>query len=242
MQKGIVYLVICCGYRDQISSLFPQKLKSAAILAPMFDWAGGFLLHNLLVIVALVVIPLKLAIVKFCGDDEAQSGALLAMPEDLCYIILGLILADVDSGAKAFRRHFEGSTHVVADIVVVGLFTLALAVGTQLLAKMSNEDYKGWRAAAALQSSIPKAQSSAAVAPAAAVPVPVAAAAVQGTTGSGGAPPTAAATLIQVQASADDDVRMIGIHHAFSFALVYAVRLVSVVMWLTWIAHVVGNS
>jgi hypothetical protein len=82
----------------------------------MIDSVGGFLQHNLVVLLAVVLVPMKWVVLRLCGDSDAQSTALLTVPEDLCYVALGLVLADMANSGGAFRRYFKGSTHVSIDL------------------------------------------------------------------------------------------------------------------------------
>lgn len=113
----------------------------------MIDSIGGFLQHNLVVMLSVVLVPMKWFVLRITGDNEAQAVALLAVPEDICYVTLGLILGDLATSGKAFRRHFEGSSHVPIDIFVTGTFNVAVAVVIHLLAKWGNDHFNGWRAA-----------------------------------------------------------------------------------------------
>lgn len=113
----------------------------------MIDQIGDFLLHNLVVLVAVVLVPMKWVILRVCGDDEAQAIALLSIPEDICYVTLGLILGDVASGAGAFRKHFQSSSHIPIDIFVAAMLNVVVAILVHLFARSGNDHFKTWRAA-----------------------------------------------------------------------------------------------
>jgi hypothetical protein len=113
----------------------------------MIEQIGDFLLQNLVVLLAVVLVPTKLVILRICGDTEAQAGAMLAIPEDLCYVLLGLILADVTNSGGAFRKYFQASAHPVVNIFVVMGINLVLSILVHLLSKWSNSSFKTWRAA-----------------------------------------------------------------------------------------------
>ena len=78
----------------------------------MIDHIGDFLQHNLVVLLAVVLVPMKWVVLRVCGDTDAQAVALLSIPEDICYVTLGLILGDVVSSTGAFRKEFHGSSHI----------------------------------------------------------------------------------------------------------------------------------
>lgn len=113
----------------------------------MIDRIGDFLQHNLVVLLAVVLVPMKWAVLRICGDTEAQAVALLSVPEDICYVTLGLILGDVASSGGAFRREFHGSSHPLIDIFVTAMLNVVVAILVHVLAKQSNDHFKSWRAA-----------------------------------------------------------------------------------------------
>lgn len=90
---------------------------------------------------------MKIFVLRICGDSEAQAGALLAIPEDICYVSLGLILGDIATSGRAFRKNFANSQNQVMDIIIVTVINLAVAAVTHWLAKWSNDHFKCFRAA-----------------------------------------------------------------------------------------------
>jgi hypothetical protein len=110
------------------------------------DAIGGFLQDHLVVLLAVVLVPMKWIVLRLCGDSEAQSVTFLAIPEDLCYVSLGLVLGNFTNGAQAFQKYFKGSSHITVDILVVALINVLVAVVIHVLAKWGNENFKGWRA------------------------------------------------------------------------------------------------
>jgi hypothetical protein len=115
----------------------------------MIDTIGAFLHANLVVFLAVVLVPMKLIVLRLCGDSEAQSTALLAIPEDICYVSLGLILGDVATAGKAFRHHFNASSNISIDIILTAVLNVVVAVVTHGLAKWGNDHFKSFRAAGA---------------------------------------------------------------------------------------------
>lgn len=113
----------------------------------MIDRIGGFLQHNLIVLLAVVLVPMKLLVLRVVGDTEGQSTALLAIPEDSCYVALGLILGDVATGSHAFQKNFSGSAHASLDIVVTAVINVGVAVIIHKLAMTGNDHFNIWRAA-----------------------------------------------------------------------------------------------
>lgn len=113
----------------------------------MIEATAGFLQHHLIVLLAIVLVPMKLAILRICGDWEGQRAALVSIPEDLVYVSLGLILGDFATSQGAFRRWFGHSSHVPMDMAVTVGIGVGVAVIIHLLAKVTNDQLKTWRAA-----------------------------------------------------------------------------------------------
>lgn len=113
----------------------------------MIDHLGGVLQKNLIVFVAVVLLPLKWIIVRVCKDPEAEAVALISVPEDLCYVTLGLVLGDMVNSAGAFHKHFAGSEHVSMDIMITVGINLLVALGVHRLSQWSMSHFKNWRAA-----------------------------------------------------------------------------------------------
>lgn len=113
----------------------------------MIDTFGGFIQHNLIVFVALGLLPLKWIVVRLCRDHEAEAVALMSVPEDLCYVALGIVMGDMINSTGAFHKHFAGSQHVSIDIMV----TVGLNVGVALLVHRMSQacasQFRLWRAA-----------------------------------------------------------------------------------------------
>ena len=117
----------------------------------MIDRIGDFLQHNLVVLVATVLVPMKWLILRVCGDTEAQAVALLSIPEDICYVTLGLILGDVVSVSSSFRKHFAGSSHISIDIFIIAMLNVVVAILVHIFAERSNDHFKTWRAASVIR-------------------------------------------------------------------------------------------
>ncbi len=110
----------------------------------MIDAVGGFVQHNLIVLIACVILPFKWAIPRLCGDREGQRAVLLGLPSELCYVALGIILGDVTVPGGAFRRHFSSSAHLIADLFVVIAITAVVPLlvhRASMSAKNSFEDF-----------------------------------------------------------------------------------------------------
>ncbi len=113
----------------------------------MIEAIGGFLQHNLIVLLAVVLVPMKLAILRICGDHEAQRAAFVSIPEDLVYVSLGLILGDFATEQGAFRKWYRNSSHVPMNLAVVVGLGVGVAIIVHVLAKYTNDQLKTWRAA-----------------------------------------------------------------------------------------------
>lgn len=129
-------------------SLARRHGRRAYCREQMIDRVAGFVQHNLIVLLAVVLVPMKFVILRLCGDWEAQKVALLSVPEDLVYVSLGLLLGDFATSGGAFRRHFEGSAHILMDLFVTVLYGLAVAIIVHLLAKWTGDRVLSSRAAA----------------------------------------------------------------------------------------------
>jgi hypothetical protein len=106
------------------------------------------LLHrNLIVCLAAVVIPMKWIIVRLCRDKEAEAIAVMSAPEDLCYVVLGLVMGDVINNSGAFHKHFAGTPYVSMEIFVTVAFGLMIALSMHVLGRYADRHLKGWRAA-----------------------------------------------------------------------------------------------
>ena len=113
----------------------------------MIEGISGFLQSNLLVLLAVVLVPMKLGILRLCGDAEAQKDALLSIPEDLVYVSLGLVLGDFATSGGAFRHLFASSQHVTMNLAVTVMIGVFVAIAVHLLSKWTNDHVRGWRAA-----------------------------------------------------------------------------------------------
>lgn len=116
----------------------------------MIDRIGTFLQQHLIIFVAVVLVPIKLAVLRWCGDNEGTRAAFLSLPEDLVYISLGLILGDITASRGAFHRWFSHSANAQMDLYVTVGIGILVAVVVHLLAKWTNDHFKTWRAASAV--------------------------------------------------------------------------------------------
>lgn len=123
----------------------------------MIESISGFLQRNLIVLLAVVLVPMKLGVLRLCGDDEAQRGALLSIPEDLVYVSLGLVLGDFATAQGAFRHYFSRSSHMTMNLAVTVMIGVLVAIGVHVLAKWTNDQMRGWQAASnvRLRSGVP---------------------------------------------------------------------------------------
>jgi len=113
----------------------------------MIESFSGFLQHNLIVLLAVVLVPMKLGILRLVGDGDAQKVAFLSIPEDLVYVSLGLVLGDFATSGGAFRKHFATSSHVPMDLFVTIMIGVIVAITIHVLAKWANDQVESWRAA-----------------------------------------------------------------------------------------------
>jgi hypothetical protein len=117
----------------------------------MIDQLGGWLQHNLVVFMAVIVLPLKFVVVRLCGDREAEAAAVFAVPEDLCWVALGLVLGDIINSGGAFHHYFAQSDHASIDIVVAVGANFGFAIFVHVLTRLSSSQFKLWRAAQSAQ-------------------------------------------------------------------------------------------
>ncbi len=113
----------------------------------MIDYLGGFIQHNLIVFVALILLPLKWIVVRICKDREAEAVALMSVPEDICYIALGLVMGDMINSSGAFHKHFRGSSHASIDVLITVGINLAVALIVHRLSQACTNQFRLWRAA-----------------------------------------------------------------------------------------------
>jgi flagellar biogenesis protein FliO len=113
----------------------------------MIDSIGGFVQHNLIVFVAIILLPLKWVVVRLCKDHEAEATAIMSVPEDLCYIALGLVMGDIVNSSGAFHRYFQASQHISIDLLITVLFNLGVAFGVHRLSQSCARQFRLWRAA-----------------------------------------------------------------------------------------------
>jgi hypothetical protein len=123
----------------------------------MIEAIAGFLEKNLVVCLAAFVLPLKWTIVRICRDREAEGAALLAVPEDLCYVSLGLVLGDVINSKGAFHHYFQRSPNLDMDMIVTLGAGLLVALFVHIFGQWSMRHFKQWRAAV-MASITPEAQ------------------------------------------------------------------------------------
>ena len=119
----------------------------------MIEAIGDFLQRHLTVFLAVVLVPLKIAVIRFCRDREGEAGAILSIPEDLCYVALGLILSDLLNATGALHQYFRSSHHPSIDIAVVVGLNVAFALVVHLLSQPTLRSYKNWRGADAARMS-----------------------------------------------------------------------------------------
>jgi hypothetical protein len=117
----------------------------------MIESVSGFLQRNLIVLLAIVLVPMKLGILRLCGDTEAQRAAFISIPEDLVYVSLGLVLGDFATSGGAFRRWFGNSAHLTMNLAVTVGVGVAVAISVHVLAKWTNDNILGWRAASGVR-------------------------------------------------------------------------------------------
>jgi hypothetical protein len=116
----------------------------------MIDWLGDIFQHNLIVLAAVVLLPLKWLVLRFCKDNEAEVGAIIAVPEDLCYVGVGLVLGDIVNNAGAFRRHFAHSQHLSMDLLITVALSFGVAIVAHVFSQKGSRHLKSWRAAIAI--------------------------------------------------------------------------------------------
>lgn len=112
----------------------------------MIDRIGAFIQANLVVFVALVLLPLKWVVVRVLKDPEAEAAALMSVPEDICYVALGLVMGDMVSGTGAFQKHFAGSPNSSIDKFITVGANLVVAILVHRLSQWCTGYFRQWRA------------------------------------------------------------------------------------------------
>jgi flagellar biogenesis protein FliO len=119
----------------------------------MIELIAAFLHRNLVVVMAVFVLPMKWGVVRICRDREAEGKAIMTVPEDLCYVAFGLVLGDVINSRGAFHHHFQASPNIDLDLFVTVGFALLIAIGIHVFGRWSVKQFDEWRAASAASSS-----------------------------------------------------------------------------------------
>jgi hypothetical protein len=83
------------------------------------------------VTVALVVIPLKVVMVRLSKDRAGEVETLLAIPEDVCYVTLGLLLSSITApeGMSRLFRQMNFPRTDGALLIIENCRFAAIAVG-----------------------------------------------------------------------------------------------------------------
>jgi hypothetical protein len=113
----------------------------------MIDYLGGFIQKNLIVFMAIVLLPLKWVVVRLCRDREGEAVALMSVPEDLCYVALGLVMGDIINSAGALHRYFAGSNHLSIDMLITVAINLIVAFVVHRMSQSCTKQFRLWRAA-----------------------------------------------------------------------------------------------
>lgn len=109
---------------------------------------GDWIHSNLVFTVALAIIPLKLMMIRLCRDRNAELETALAIPEDLCYISIGLILSSLSAGTGPLQNYFYASKHVKTDVAIVLTLNFFLVLLVHRIAqRWTKPQYMSWRAA-----------------------------------------------------------------------------------------------
>jgi hypothetical protein len=111
------------------------------------DQFGAFIHANLVVLVALFLLPLKWVVVRVMKDPEAEAVALMSVPEDICYVALGLVMGDIVSSTGAFQKHFAGSPNATIDKGITVGINIVVALIVHRLSQWCTSHFRQWRAA-----------------------------------------------------------------------------------------------
>jgi hypothetical protein len=103
----------------------------------MIDYLGGFIQKNLIVFMAIVLLPLKWVVVRLCRDREGEAVALMSVPEDLCYVALGLVMGDI----------INSSNHLSIDMLITVAINLIVAFVVHRMSQSCTKQFRLWRAA-----------------------------------------------------------------------------------------------
>ncbi len=128
------------GYSEDRFPLAMETFRPA-----MIDQIGDFVQRHLVVLLAVFLIPLKIALMRLCRDPEGEASAILSIPEDLCYVALGLILSDLLIPAGALHHYFSSSKHVSIDLAIVIAINVAVALTVHRMSQSAQRAYRLWR-------------------------------------------------------------------------------------------------
>jgi hypothetical protein len=106
------------------------------------------LLHQYLVAcVALVIIPLKFVMVRLSKDRSGEIETILAIPEDVCYVTLGLLISTMSSPG-GLNGLFDHVTYPRTDEALLICGNCLLAIFVHKIAQhLTKPQYQHWRAA-----------------------------------------------------------------------------------------------
>jgi hypothetical protein len=109
----------------------------------------GDLIHrNLVFVVALAIIPLKLIMLRVCQDKNAEMESILAIPEDLSYVTMGLTMSSLVAENGPLQSYFRGSAHVTTDIAIVLMMNAVLTIVVHKIGQSWTKlQYMNWMAA-----------------------------------------------------------------------------------------------
>ncbi len=114
----------------------------------LIEFVSRFLHQYLVVCVALAIIPLKFFMVRLSKDREGEADTLLAIPEDLCYVTLGLLLSTMTSDAALLRKFFSNSPYPRTNgAVLIAINFLLAGLVHKIASSWAKPQYQTWRAA-----------------------------------------------------------------------------------------------
>lgn len=114
----------------------------------LIELLGDLIHRNLVFVVALAIIPLKVIMLRVCQDKNAEMETILAIPEDLCYVTIGLTMSSLVANSGPLQSYFRSSSHVTTDVVIVLMINFTLTILVHKIAQSwTKVQYMNWRAA-----------------------------------------------------------------------------------------------
>lgn len=118
----------------------------------LIEFFSRFLHQYVVVCVALAIIPLKFLMVRLAKDPAAEVETLFAIPEDLCYVTLGLLLSSMTTNFGPLHAYFASAKYPRTGAAILLFLNFCLAFVVHKIARvLTKPQYETYRAALELR-------------------------------------------------------------------------------------------